>query len=145
MIAAEQRLRVNVDEVAAEVIDAEAVLINLSTGMYYTMDKVGAVVWQLIEGGHSMAEMSSIIAERYGVDPDMVLRDLEKVVRDLLEQRLVAVEEGRTAPMANAADTPRDVEVYARPTLCKYTDMAEVLALDPPLPVLRERPWKKPE
>ena len=39
----------NEEEVAVEVLQGEAVLINLRTGHYYSMDKVGADVWQMIE------------------------------------------------------------------------------------------------
>ena len=53
MISAETRLRINEEEIAAQIIDAEAVLINLGTGMYYTMDGTGCEVWAMIESNRA--------------------------------------------------------------------------------------------
>ena len=44
MLMLKHRMQPNKEEVAAKVMDGEAILINLSNGIYYSMDKVGAVV-----------------------------------------------------------------------------------------------------
>lgn len=138
MIELETRLCVNTDEIAAEVIDSETVLINLSTGAYYTMDKVGTVVWTMIENRYSLAEMSELLTSSYALEHEQALNDLRVLADELLDEGLVVAE--KTAPIADsgAIDCSASGERYARPTLNKYTDMAEVLALDPPLPVLKE-------
>lgn len=142
MIDSTQRLSVNSDEVAGEVVESEAILINFGTGMYYTLDKVGADVWQLLEGSHTVAEMTPIIAERYGVDADRVARDLDRVVQSLLDERLVVPDGQSSAPSpVSLAPLPADA-TYAEPELHTYQDMAQILALDPPLPVLKD-PWQK--
>jgi hypothetical protein len=128
---------VNTDEIAAEVVEGEAVLINLSNGTYYTMDNVGAVVWSMIERCYSMEEMGERLAKAYGVDRESVLRDLSELARDLLEQGLVVVATD-TAHEGGEIDLSTEGSSYATPTLIRYTDMAEVLALDPPLPVIKE-------
>jgi len=43
MLKPESSLRPNEEEVASKVMDGEAILINLSNGIYYSMDKVGGV------------------------------------------------------------------------------------------------------
>ena len=45
MLSLQSCLRPNEEEVAAKVMDGEAILINLSSGIYYSMDKVGGVLW----------------------------------------------------------------------------------------------------
>jgi len=141
MITAETRLRINDDEIAAEIIDSEAVLINLGTGMYYTLDGTGCEVWAMIERRLTLAEMSDALAVRYRVERAGVLSDLKRLAGELLEEGLV-----RLTPEAGGADRvgdpatglSPDAATYAPPNLCRYTDMAEVLALDPPLPVLKD-------
>ena len=137
MITAETRLRVNIDEVAGEVIDGEAVLINLSSGTYYTMDNVGAAVWSMIERGYSLAEMSDRLAPAYIVDREKILGDLRDLARDLLEQSLVVVDRDASSE-SGEVEVSANGSSYASPILNRYTDMAEVLALDPPLPMLKE-------
>lgn len=144
MIDPERRLRVNTDEVAGEVVESETIVINFGTGMYYSMDNAGAVAWQLIEGGHSLAEMASIISERYGIESGDVLRDLENIVNALLEERLVVIDEEATSPAPVTLPLIEKGEKYSGLSLHTYTDMSEILALDPPLPVLKD-PWEEPD
>lgn len=132
----DQRLSVNTFAVAAEVIDGEAVIINLSDGMYFTMDGVGAEVWRLVEQGCSLRTMAACLAARYGVDEARVLADLDEVAAALLAAELVVAEDGHAAGGALDGDPPD----YAKPELVSYSDMADVLALDPPLPVLDPPP-----
>ncbi len=47
----EDMLKPNDTHVAAKVFDGEAIIMNLTTGMYFSADKVGASVWELIEKG----------------------------------------------------------------------------------------------
>jgi hypothetical protein len=136
MISPTQLLGVNTDLVAGEVVDGEAVIINLGNGMYYTMDKVGADVWQLIERRRCMDEMAGEIAARYGVDPETVLGDLGVVVAELVAEGLVLTLNGSAARDDAPVELGRPTAPYARPALTRYTDMSEVLALDPPLPEL---------
>ena len=140
MISAETRLRINEEEIAAQIIDAEAVLINLGTGMYYTMDGTGCEVWAMIERRLTLAEMSHALAVRYAVAPAAVLNDLQRLAGELLEEGLVRLtpETGDTGIGEPLSALSPAASAYAPPNLCRYTDMAEVLALDPPLPVLKD-------
>ena len=140
MISAETRLRINEEEIAAQIIDAEAVLINLGTGMYYTMDGTGCEVWAMIERRLTLAEMSHALAVRYAVAPAAVLNDLQRLAGELLEEGLVRLtpEAGDTGIGEPLSALSPAASPYAPPNLCRYTDMAEVLALDPPLPVLKD-------
>ena len=137
MISPTQILDVNINLVAGEVVDGEAVIINLGNGMYYTMDKVGAEVWQLIERRRCMEEMAGEIAARYGVDRQTVLGDLGVVVAELVAEGLVLAENGSSAPPDDApVELAPPTAPYTKPAVTRYTDMSEVLALDPPLPEL---------
>jgi hypothetical protein len=51
--------------VAAKVIDGEAVILDVTRGTYYSMDGAGAVVWAAIEQGHSLGTIVRILGERY--------------------------------------------------------------------------------
>lgn len=140
MITAETRLRINDDEIAAEIVDSEAVVINLGTGMYYTLDGTGCEAWAMIERRLTLAEMSDALAARYRVERAAVLSDLKRLAEELLEQGLVRLTleaGGADRGGAPATGLVPGANPYAPPSLRRYTDMAEVLALDPPLPVLK--------
>jgi hypothetical protein len=139
-----RRVQPNTSEIAAEVIDGEAILINLTTGMYFSMDRTGALVWSLMAAGRSVDEIASTLAAGYQVDRSAVDGDLERLVAELLEYRLILVSD---AP-APSSDAPINVEItgtYRSPTLMAYRDMGDLLALDPPAPGFTSIPAKRHE
>ena len=145
--------RVNEEECAAQVIDGEAVIINLLNGTYYSLDRVGGAIWELAAAGRTIPEIVERVANRYDVDSDRARRDTERLTQELVAERLLVpatpraaasddVSAGsRGAPPDHAAATR---ESYDEPVLTTYRDMAELLALDPPMPRLETLVWSEP-
>lgn len=135
MVSMDSRVKPNQTEVAAKVIDGEAIIMNLSNGLYFSMEHVGAAVWELVERGCSLGEMVETIVDRYDTDPETVSDDVLRLVNELLGEALVVVTdqvpEG-DAPVGRAGEPLP----YGAPVLNKYSDMADLLALDPPMPGL---------
>lgn len=137
MLAPETRFRVQVADVAAKVIDGEAIIMNLSNGLYFSMDKVGAAVWELMENGHSVGEMADTLGSHFAVDSETVQGDVVRLLEQLVAEGLI--NKGEVTP-AGTMELPSDVGPYAAPVLNKYSDMADLLALDPPMPGLGDTP-----
>lgn len=57
------------DQIAAKVMDGEAVIIDLATGVYYSMDGVGGLIWSLIEATQSMDDMVGAVTAASDVAP----------------------------------------------------------------------------
>lgn len=145
MVTLQSRFRPNEEEVAAKVMDGEAILINLSTGMYYSMDKVGAMIWEFVEKRCSLAEMAGAIRGRYEVSAEQIEADVERLVGALLQENLV-LEADEAAPHEELQlEDPQQRELYEAPQLNIYRDMGALLALDPPMPGLEATPWKDSE
>jgi len=144
MLSLTQHVKPNSEEVAAKVMDGEAILINLSNGIYYSMDKVGAVLWELVEKNFSPEEMVAFIINRYEVGSEQAQSDVERLLKELVDEKLILEADG-------VADGDRDQhqrvdakESYEQPQLNIYRDMGDLLALDPPTPGLDATPWKDP-
>lgn len=145
MLTPHSRFRPNTEEVAAKVMDGEAILINLSNGVYYSMDQVGGVIWELVEGQHSVEEMVATLSARYEVSVEQAQADVERLVKELVEENLV-LETDAVAPNAeHPLAAPDQRAPYETPELNTYRDMGDLLALDPPMPGLADTPWKEPE
>ena len=84
----------NKEEVAAKVMDSEAILINLSNGIYYSMDKVGGLIWEIVEGRYSLEEMVGVIADRHEVSAEQVQADVKRIVEELVQENLVHEADG---------------------------------------------------
>ena len=142
MPAPEARFAVRSEEVAAKVFDDEVVVVHLGTCTYYSASGSGADAWTWIEEGRPVAEVAAAIAERYRIDSARAGEDLARFVDQLLAEGLVSPAQERVpgetrppAPFANGRE-------YAPPELHAYRDMADLLALDPPLPELDRPAWR---
>ncbi len=133
MTIGSEKFRLNEPQVTAKVMDGEAVIIHLVTGVYYSMDGIGSVVWEGLTSGRDARTIIDGIASRYDIGRDVAQADIGRLIGELVAQdllvpaphdALVAQEDGwNSAPGA-----------YASPALKRYDDMADLLALDPPLP-----------
>jgi hypothetical protein len=134
MLSPDSRLRVNERHVNASIIDGEAIIINLETGLYFSLDRCGAAAWALLAGGHSIGEAATTLANACNTDVSAVQDGLLTLGKDLLERTLVSISEsGASSPVA--VDLSQfALGAWALPALNVYDDMGDVLALDPPLP-----------
>jgi hypothetical protein len=139
MIESHARLRPNTNDVAAKVIDGEAIIMNLSNGLYFSMDEVGSALWEMVEAGCSLEEMAGALNDRYQVARDTAEADIGKLAEQLVEEGLVIVSEDGGEAVAPPAGADA-VGPYSAPTLTRYDDMADLLALDPPMPGLGALP-----
>lgn len=120
--------RINAPNVVSEIIDGEAVIVHLGTGVYYSVDQSGAAIWSLIEQGTPLPAIATAVATHYGLP----VAEVEPSVQAFANQLLA---EGLIVPI----DTPTTLEpvsIEARgawqpPALGRYTDMEDLLLLDP--------------
>ena len=124
---------VNAPSVVSEIIDGEVIIMNLKSGNYYSSDKVGAVVWSWIEAGRTEHEMNQLAVARYRATQEQVHSDLQAFLGRLLAEGLVR----ETTLAQNGASGDLGVppaesdEIFVAPELCAYTDMKDLLLLDP--------------
>ncbi len=143
MLALHSRLRRNEEEVAAKVMDGEAIIINLANGSYYSMEKTGGAIWAMIEEGCSLEEMVAQLTRRYAVSRTQAQADVERLAAELLQEALVTLSDDATTSQPRQDLTVGPLP-YEPPILNVYRDMADLLALDPPVPGFKDIQWKEP-
>lgn len=129
-------LKPNTAEFATKIVDGEAILINLSNGMYYSMDMVGGFVWELIEAGHDIDSIIEAVTKCYDASEAMVKQDIEQLIQQLVEENIVVFVEGAPLPAPAMSRDISSPQRYATPQIEKFDDMVDLFALDPPLPEL---------
>jgi hypothetical protein len=127
------------ENVAARVLDGEAVMIHLTSGRYYSADGLGATVWQLLDAGFPVADIIARVAERFALPTDRAREDLERFVTELIHEELLVTDQEAVRTVAPDV-APTLGNTYTAPTLHAYRDMADLLALDPPMPALKPMP-----
>ena len=142
MVTSNSRFVINTSEVTGQVIDGEAIIMNLANGMFYSTDQVGASIWSWVEQGLSVGEITKRITAQYDVPETQARSDLDGLVAQLIGENLVEVRDGsEAAPPSGRSTSPAGTRApYRTPELNRYSDMTDMLALDPPMPVLGA-PW----
>lgn len=130
-------------EVVGKVIDGEAIIIHLGTGMYYSTGEVGGLIWTLFETGRSVGEVAAQVNSLYQVEADQAHADVERIALRLMEEGLVTQVDRQAENSAIAATGDAGRRAYVAPELEVYRDMKDLLALDPPMPVLNPKPWER--
>ena len=123
-------------DVVARVLDGEAIIINLATGLYYSTRGAGAVIWEGVEAGQPVGEIVASVCRQFAVRPDVAEPDVQGLIGELLKEELIRA--GEVAARELPPTSLREVAAlsYEVPSLTKFSDMAQFLALDPPLPSL---------
>lgn len=144
-----QRFRINTPTVTHETIDGEAVIINLDSGNYYSLVEVGSFIWGLIDKGASADELQNHILLTYHGDVTDVDRGVQELLAQLQQENLIVpVDEAPAAeftqlnqplPSQNNHEKP----LFSVPSLNKYSDMQELLLLDP-IHDVDDAGWPKP-
>ena len=139
MIEPRTRLCPNDEEIAARVIDGEAIIINLATGSYYSITDAGGLIWTSIERRCSVEEIAAQVSEAYDVSLERARADLLELSAELIRCGVVKLS-SEAAAHGDAAVAPSPRLPYATPVLTAYDDMRNLLALDPPTPLFNRVP-----
>jgi Coenzyme PQQ synthesis protein D (PqqD) len=79
-----------VENVIVRGVGEEMVLLDMNRGgTYYGLDPVGARIWELLAAGSSLAQIADRLVEEYDVTREALEADVEKLVAELEERRLV--------------------------------------------------------
>lgn len=112
--------------VVGEVIDGEAIIMDLRTGAYYSADGVGAVIWEAIERGVGRNQIIEWAGSSFPGTPQ-ARPEAEAFLADLVSRDLVRAAQGHDL----VADMPAAQTGYQTPRLAIYEDMKELIVLDP--------------
>jgi hypothetical protein len=76
--------------VASTRMEEETVLLDLRGGAYYTLNRVGTAVWDLLHDGATLEALHKGLCGRFAVAADEAWGDLVALVRELQRNRLVS-------------------------------------------------------
>ena len=144
------RFRINSPKVIHETIEGETVIVNLDSGNYYSLDRVGADVWTLIGESVPLHGIIEDIAYRYIGEQKEIEKAVYEFVNELQRDALIVTDEpqrsGNEAKLGTQDVTKQIKERYSfeAPVLHKYTDMQDLLLLDP-IHDVEEEGWPSPK
>jgi hypothetical protein len=88
-------LRVSIpDTVLFRELEGEAVLLNLKTESYLGLDAVGTRMWAVFTSQPSIQAAYDLLLAEYDVAPDVLRRDVENLLGQMLEHGLIELKDG---------------------------------------------------
>jgi hypothetical protein len=145
-VNANQRYRINHPAVIAEVLDGEAIIVNLDSGAYYSLRDSGCAIWTLLTQQCTPVETVATIQTHYVGDADDIQSGVDALLVELLAESLLVPAEGAqpNAPVLDMGSPSSGAPPFTPPLLEKFTDMADLLLLDPIHEVDVNEGWPQP-
>jgi hypothetical protein len=128
------RYRINKPKVIQEVFDDEVVIVNLDAGTYYSLNPSGGEVWRFFEKGAAPQEIVEALASRFTDDPSRIQNEIDRLIDELVRENLIVMRPTPAdAPISSdeIIGPPAVKKSFESPTIAKYTDMKDILLLDP--------------
>lgn len=134
----EQSWRANAPDVISETIDGETIILHLGNGFYFSAGGAGAQAWSLLSQSVPVRATAGVLSQHYetaGVDVEAAVADF---VDQLNMEGLLVPADGAAVPEVAAPETRLP---WQPPSLAKFTDMEDLLLLDPVHEVSPAQGW----
>jgi len=108
-------------------------ILNLDNGNYYNLSGAGTEIWSLLESGASAARIVGELSSKYKSEPGSVERSIGELLTDLEREGLIRSDpvQGREEVSSFSTRGNESAPFFAKPVFNKYTDMQELLLMDP--------------
>lgn len=84
-------LQITDQQISAEFLDGETVILNLKDGVYYGLNIVGTRIWDLLQEPRTPPQIQEALLEEFDVDPDRCQQELMELLRDLIDHGLIQI------------------------------------------------------
>lgn len=131
MSSSPPRYRLNAPDVTFEAFEGEVLVIHLRSGSYYSLRGSGTAIWLLALHGRNPEEITRELAASCRVAEAGVALAVDKLVQELVAEALLVPLDG--TPVAPDANLPPAVlpSAFSDPVFDRYTDMQQLLLMDP--------------
>lgn len=125
-----QIYRIASPQITSEIVDGEVMIINLKNGHYFNLTGSCIEIWGLVQDGASRDKILSRLSQSYSADREVLASELDLLLGELQKEELIGLFPGED-PTAQAAGAPATPLPFVAPVLTKFSDMQELLLLDP--------------
>jgi Coenzyme PQQ synthesis protein D (PqqD) len=116
--------------VHSQKFDDEVIIIDTKSGLYFSLRGCAVDIWSEIEAGATHAAIAATLTARYDGNPDAISAALEKCLADLLQDGLIR-ETASAAQIGTHVASPASKRPFVAPLVERFTDMQNLLLLDP--------------
>lgn len=130
-VCMERAYQPNSPGVASEIIDGEAVIMNLKTGKYFSAASSGCLIWACIEKAQPVDHIAKLFVAQYAATPEQAKTEVDRFIEDLLAEDLIRAAESAALLSVSDVGGSETRKAFNAPVLNTYSDMQDLLLLDP--------------
>ena len=141
------RIRINIPKIVHETIDGETVILDLDKGNYYSLVGIGADIWGFMENNATESSIIEKINNNYQGKREDIDVAINKFVSELMQEGLVIFDNKNNSEKEDSyhgqdqTGLKENKPDFETPKLNKYTDMQDLLLLDPIHEVDDKKGW----
>ena len=120
-------------DVVFESFDDEVIIINMVSGSYFALDETARSIWKQAESGLSRDAIIAATQARYEGEAPLIAEAVRVLLDDLEREGLLVRAPEKALPTTQAeSDSSNGARSpFQTPGLSKFTDMQDLLLLDP--------------
>lgn len=123
--------RLNRSKVVLETFEDETILINMDSGVYFSLNRPGAQIVALLERGLDAKAVVTELERQFEAEPQVIASAVSTLIESMMTQGLIeecaAVPDTQPAP----CPAPESRRPFEAPALELFDDMQDLLMLDP--------------
>jgi hypothetical protein len=77
------------EDVIAQPVAGQVVLFDLASGNYYSLNELGARIWELLDGKRALTDVAGELTSEYDAPPEEIEQDLRALAEDMLRNGLL--------------------------------------------------------
>lgn len=125
----DNRFLIKDTNIVAEIFGDEVVIVNLESGIYYSLRGTSAQVWIRLQNGYSLTEAIDELSSMYDGSPAEIAELAEAFTRELINHQLIKISSNGTERIPADSNLPRSL--FTKPVIEIFSDMQDILLLDP--------------
>ena len=125
-----RRYNIYDNNIISDVFGEEVVLVNLESGVYYSLRYSAAQIWIRLINQYSPSEIFADLIQIYKVDENDLKSEINLFFTQLLEVKIIKVA-SETKKKSIEFNSKEILVPYKSPVLETFSDMQEILLLDP--------------
>jgi len=127
------RYRLNEPQVIAETVGGETIVVNLGSGHYFSLQGTAVDVWEGLARREPVTAVVATLEARYDAPQGEIESAVTQFVAELTDAELIVTDaqEGQSSAGVTTPATNGDLAPWSAPTLSVFTDMQDIILLDP--------------
>lgn len=118
------------NNIISDVFGEEVVLVNLESGVYYSLRGSATQIWIRLVSQYAIPEIIADLLNIYQVAEQDLVVDIDQFINQLIDFKIIKITSDSTSKQIDFTVNTTLLE-YNPPILETFSDMQEILLLDP--------------